>query len=95
LRKKLRKNARITALEGLWLVDLMNRLPVEPAAFPLSLKRSSRSTEIPARTGPRLPQAVAQKNVSVANDAVFDPETIADMANNLTRLERALYEFAR
>jgi hypothetical protein len=51
LRKKLRKNARITALKELWLVDLMNRLPVEPAAFPLSLKRSSRSTEIPARTG--------------------------------------------
>src|SRR6202022_4424964 len=45
--------------------------------------------------GPRLPQAVAQKNVSVANDAVFDPETIADMTSNLTRLERALYEFAR
>ena len=45
--------------------------------------------------GPRLPQAVAEKNVSVANGAVFDPETIADMTSNLTRLERALYEFAR
>ncbi len=45
--------------------------------------------------GPRLPQTVAQKNVSVANGAVFDPETIADMTSNLTRLERALCEFAR
>jgi len=43
---------------------------------------------------PRLPQAVTQKNVSVANGAVFDPETIADMTSNLTRLERALCEFA-
>jgi hypothetical protein len=46
--------------------------------------------------GPRLPQAVAhKKSVSVANGAVFDPETIADMTSNLTRLERALCEFAR
>jgi hypothetical protein len=45
--------------------------------------------------GPRLAQAVAQKNVSVANGAVFDSETIADMTGNLKRLEGALYEFAR
>jgi hypothetical protein len=48
LRQKLRKNARIAALEGLWLVDLKNRSPVEPAAFPLLLKRISRGGEISA-----------------------------------------------
>jgi hypothetical protein len=45
--------------------------------------------------GPRLPQPVAYKNVSVANGAIFDPEAIADMTSNLTRLERALCEGAR
>ena len=34
--------------------------------------------------GPRLPQAVAHKNVSVVNGAVFDPKAIADMTSNLT-----------
>jgi hypothetical protein len=47
------------------------------------------------KQGPRLPQAVAQKNVSVANGAVFDPKTVADVTGNLTRLEHPLDEFAR
>lgn len=33
---------------------------------------------------------MAHKNVSVVNGGVFDPEAIADMTSNLTRLERAL-----
>ena len=37
---------------------------------------------------------MAYKNVSVANGAVFDPEAIADMTSDLTRLERALREVA-
>ena len=45
--------------------------------------------------GPRLPQAVAYKNVSVPNAAVFDPEAIADMASNLIGLERTLCKVAR
>ena len=45
--------------------------------------------------GPRLPQAVTHKNVRVANRAVIDPEAVADMTGNLTRLERPLCEVVR
>ena len=36
--------------------------------------------------------AFVTEDVGFANGAVFDPETIAEMTSNLTRLERALRE---
>jgi hypothetical protein len=64
-------------------------------AFSLLLNRYSRSTGIPARTRAKAAAGFGTQNVSVVNGAVFDPEAIADMTNNLTRLERALCEFVR
>src|SRR5208282_4321117 len=68
-------------------------IPTEPQVF-VNASLAVVLESLP-KQGPSLPQAVAHKNVSVANGAVSDPESIADMTSNSKRLERALREFAR